>query len=99
MGSEATRSSEMMTLTGGHTIGNCVLYRETGLPMKSRVERRIDMQVQIDSKRKFDQHKTIVTTVEGFPTERAFRTPATQPGASRSAGAPVEIGPRRRRDE
>jgi hypothetical protein len=99
MGTATTRSSEIMTLTGGHTIGNCVLFRDTGLPMRSRVERRIDMQVQIDAKRKFDQHKTIVTTVEGFPTERAFRAAAIQPGAARPAGAPIRIGPPKPGDE
>lgn len=100
MGNNATtRSSEIMTLTGGHTIGTCILFRDTGLPMRSRIERRIDMQVQIDAKRKFDQHKTIVTTVEGFPTDRAVRTSAVPPGASRSPEAPIEIGPSRRRNK
>ena len=88
MGKNATtQSSEMITLTGGHTIGSCVLFRDTGLPMRSRVERRIDMQVQIDEKRKFDQHKMIVTTVEGLPTDRAFLLPEPRPGAARAPGA------------
>jgi hypothetical protein len=87
MGQNATtQSSEIVTLTGGHTIGNCVLFRETGLPMRSRVERRIDMKVQIDERRKFDQHKTIVTTVEGLPTDRAFLLPDPRPGVARAPG-------------
>jgi hypothetical protein len=89
MGKNATtQSSEIITLTGGHTIGSCVLFRDTGLPMRSRVERRIDMQVQIDEKRKFDQHKMIVTTVEALPTDRAFLLPEPRPGAPRAPGAP-----------
>ncbi|MFP6762252.1 MAG: DUF6263 family protein [Planctomycetaceae bacterium] len=91
MGTDAqTPSSEQVTLTGGHTVGHCVIFRDTGLPMKSRVERKIDMQVQFDSRRTFKQHKTILTTVEAFPTEKAFLSRRPAQGA---AGPPPETSP------
>jgi len=85
-------SGELITLTGGHTVGHCIIYRDTGLPMKSRVERKIDMRVQFDSQRQFKQHKTILTTVEAFPTEKAFRSrrPADSPDLSDGDSAQPE---------
>ena len=90
MGSNAT---ELITLTGGHTIGKCVIFRETGLPMKSSIERRIDMEVQIDDRRKFKQHKIIQTTVESFPTDQAFLSNTSRTGAARGPNAPIVVGP------
>lgn len=89
-------ASELITLTGGHTIGNCVIFRDTGLPMKSSVERRIDMEVQIDARRKFKQHKIIQTTVESFPTDQAFVSGTSRTGAARSPNPPpIIVDPQR----
>jgi len=85
-------TSELITLTGGHTIGNCVIVRETGLPMKSDVERRINMEVQIDAQRRFQQYKTIQTTVESFPADQAFLSGTSRTGAVRSPNLPPIIG-------
>ena len=89
-------ASELITLTGGHTIGNCVIFRETGLPMKSNVERRIDMEVQIDNRRKFKQHKIIQTTVESFPTDQAFLSGTSRTGARGRNPPPVIVDPQAR---
>lgn len=89
-------ASELITLTGGHTIGNCVIFRETGLPMKSNVERRIDMDVQIDNRRKFKQHKIIQTTVESFPTDQAFLSGTSRTGARSLNPPPIIVDPQAR---
>jgi hypothetical protein len=91
-------ASELITLTGGHTIGNCVIVRETGLPMKSNVEQRINMEVQIDAQRRFQQHKIIQTTVESFPADQAFLSGTSRTGAARSLNPPsITVDPQARR--
>ena len=94
MGKDArTPSREQITLTGGHTVGHCVIYRDTGLPMKSHVERKIDMQVKFDSQQPFKQHKIIQTTVEAFPTGKAFRSRRPANGTAESPGASTVSSP------
>ena len=68
-----------ITVTGGRSSGRCVLYRESGLPKESRVERIVDMTVQMAGGVQFDQQKRTTTTVESFP----LQTMAAGDGAPR----------------
>ena len=62
-------SSVRITVTGGRSSGRCVLYRDSGLPKESRVERIVDMTVQMAGGIQFDQQKRTTTTVESFPSQ------------------------------
>lgn len=71
---------------GGHTFGNCTVQRETGLPLDSRIERYIDMTVQLPDGAEFEQQKRLVTTIRAFPQQgTAARTPRQQAARSENA--------------
>jgi len=56
-----------MTVREGHTFGTCTIYRDTGLPQRSRVEHDMLMTVQLSGGTTFDQRVRGVTTIEAFP--------------------------------
>lgn len=60
-----------VTVTGGDTRGTCTIFRDTGLPKQSRVERTVNMSVQVSETSRFNQQKTIVTTIDAFPASPA----------------------------
>ncbi len=53
----------------GKTIGKCIIDRTTGLPVKSKVERFLDMLVISSNGQQFPQQKTIITTIESYPVD------------------------------
>lgn len=63
-------STEIITLVQGHVYGGCVIDRKSGLPLQSRVDRMLDMIVQVPGQAPFKQHKSITTTIEAFPTSK-----------------------------
>lgn len=56
-----------VTVKGGETLGSCTIFRETGLPQRSRVEQNIEMTVMLSGAQQFDQRKKVITTIESFP--------------------------------
>lgn len=63
-----------VTVNGGNTLGSCTIFRETGLPRDSRVDRTVDMTVTLAGAVKFRQVKRVVTLIESYPSTSA---PAT----------------------
>ena len=63
-----------LTINGGHCYGDCSIDRETGLPIKSKVERYLSMSVQLANGVKLEQRKLIETTVRAFPDKGAAKT-------------------------
>ena len=59
-----------MTVRNGSAWGTCEIYRDTGLPKRSRVEHDVLMTVQLSGNRSFDQQVKSVTTIEAFPVAR-----------------------------
>ena len=64
-------SGVRVTVTGGSLQGDCVIYRDSGLPQRSYVERAVDMVVMTTGKHEFRQKKIVRTTVEAFPMQGA----------------------------
>lgn len=64
-------------VNGGSTLGSCTIYRDTGLPQESRVDRTVDMTVSMAGAIEFRQQKRITTTVQAYPV---------------STGAPAVLG-------
>lgn len=56
-----------VTVNGGSTLGSCTIYRDTGLPRESRVDRVVDMTVVMENAMAFRQTKRVTTTIESFP--------------------------------
>lgn len=77
-------AQQSISLNKGEIIGSCMIDRASGLPLMSRVERRMDMTVEVPGQKPFQQKKTVVTTVESFPTERTI--------FSQSGGQPEHNG-------
>lgn len=55
---------------GGSTVGQCTIFRDTGLPKESYTERVIQMTVDLGDGPTFQQTKTVQTRVEAFPEMR-----------------------------
>ena len=93
-----------LQVRGGHTFGSCTIDRRTGLPLRSRVERHIDMIVQVSDGESFQQQKKIVTTIKSLPNADDSESPHAgapnaNPDANRqAAGRPMDrpFGSRRR---
>lgn len=64
-------SGVRVTVTGGALQGDCAIYRDSGLPQRSYVERVVDMIVMTSGKHEFRQKKIVRTTVEAFPMQGA----------------------------
>ena len=56
-----------VTVLGGSTVGQCVIFRDTGLPKESYTERVVNMTVEMGNGLAFDQTKTVQTRVESYP--------------------------------
>lgn len=56
-----------MSVREGTTWGTCTIYRDTGLPQRSRVEHEILMTVHTSAGGVFDQRVRGATTIEAFP--------------------------------
>jgi len=54
-------------VNGGSTLGSCTIYRETGLPKESRIDRVVDMTVVMSNAIQFRQSKRVTTIIESFP--------------------------------
>ncbi len=63
-----------VTVRGGNSFGACTIRRNSGLPVKSRVERYFDMTVQMPDGVKFDQRKRVVTTINTFEQQSTTTT-------------------------
>jgi hypothetical protein len=63
-------SGVRITVLGGESAGSCTIFRDTGLPRQSKVERTVNMQVLMSGSISFNQTKKIVTSVESFPAIR-----------------------------
>ncbi len=73
-----------MTVRHGNTWGLCEIFRDTGLPKRSRVEHDILMTVQLTGNRRFDQQVKSVTTIEAYPAS----SPKMLPTAGSEKQAP-----------
>ena len=65
-------AQQSISLKQGEIFGSCMIDRSSGLPLTSRVERRMIMTVNVPGERPFEQQKRVVTTIESFPTERTI---------------------------
>ena len=63
-----------ISVRGGHATGHCTVDRQTGLPLRSMIERRVEMLVEPADGPPFVQHKHLLTTIESFPEQPAPRT-------------------------
>ena len=79
--SDQPNSDVKLTIRGGQVYGECIIDRTTGLPIRSQIEKHIDMHVQLSASQQFEQRKRIVTVIESFPES----TPTKFPTASRSS--------------
>lgn len=76
------RSAETpdVIVRNGKSFGTCTIDRPTGLPLKSNVERYLDMTVRLPNGLEFEQRKRTVTTIQAFPQQRAADSGAKQDG-------------------
>jgi hypothetical protein len=91
-----TPAGTNIVMNGGSTIGSCTIYRDTGLPKESRIDRLMDMTVTMPEHGQFHQTKRVTTLVESFPVTRAASrssaviTPGTAPALPATQRSPRE---------
>jgi len=81
------KNSVNVTVNGGSTLGSCTIFRETGLPKESRVDRIVEMTVVMDNSISFRQTKRVTTQVESFPSTNTKPEIAALPGSGTSPQA------------
>lgn len=66
-----TAAGVNVSVRRGHVLGSSSIDRRTGLPVHSRVERRVEMVVELAGGEKFDQTKRTVTTLRALPQKES----------------------------
>lgn len=91
---EGPDSQMKLSVRGGRAFGTCVIRRDTGLPVNTRIERILDMDVQPVGGEGFTQRKHLVTTIRAFPEQPTSRqvTPAHYSGQPGHGGAIRQTG-------
>ena len=77
----------MVVMRGGNCFGSCQIDRRSGLPMHSKVQQTMQMNVMLAGGISFDQFKTTVTTISAFPDQGSSQSPviAVPPAAATAA--------------
>ncbi len=55
-----------VSVLGGRCLGSCTVDRTTGLPTNSRVERYVDLLMELPDGSQLKQRKEIITTIQAF---------------------------------
>lgn len=63
-----TNQPIQIDVRGGTSTGKCLIDRRSGLPIRSNIERQIEMVVRMPGGQEFEQTKQIITTIAAFPT-------------------------------
>lgn len=82
-----------LSLQAGHLVGHCTIDRLTGLPLRSHVERHLQLQVGLPNQRPTLQQKSVVTSIEAFPSHGTVfsKTPAVPSSPPPAATRPREV--------
>lgn len=67
------KTSPDIVVRGGKAFGSCTIDRATGLPLESKVERFLEMNVRLPNGLSFEQRKRTVTTIQAFPQQAAVK--------------------------
>lgn len=67
-----------LRITGGHSLGRCIVDRATGLPLEMNLTRFITMKITTSDQQEVVQEKQITTTVRAFPEVRGSVVGATR---------------------
>lgn len=89
---------------GGNCTGSCLVDRATGMPMRSEINRSLDMIVETHDGNKIQQNKSTLSTITSFldqnprstqSSERPLQTPArvTQASEKRTTGSEDDADP------
>jgi hypothetical protein len=60
-----------LRITGGHSLGRCVVDRATGLPTDMNLTRFIKMKIVTPDQQEIQQEKQIITSIRTFPEMRS----------------------------
>ncbi len=78
----ATNSGGRLRISGGHSLGRCVINRATGLPLEMNLTRFITIKITTADHQEVVQEKTITTTIRTFPEIRGPVANNQRPGTS-----------------
>ncbi len=73
-------------VSGGRSMGNCIVDRATGLPLEMRLTRNMTIHVTTEDNQEVVQEKEILTTIRAFPEVRG---PVVENPARRTNIAPA----------
>jgi hypothetical protein len=73
-------------VSGGRSMGNCIVDRATGLPLEMRLTRNMTIHVTTEDSQEVVQEKEILTTIRAFPEVRG---PVVKNAPRRSNIAPA----------
>jgi hypothetical protein len=79
----ALNTAGRLRISGGHSLGRCIVDRATGLPLEMNLTRYITMKLTTADEQEVVQEKTIVTTIRAFPETRGPVAAAPMPAPIR----------------
>lgn len=62
-----------MVVENGTTLGECTLFRESGLPKQSRIVQEFDLAFTMLGKPPVNEHRRVTTTIESYPALHSRR--------------------------
>lgn len=75
-----------LSVRGGRSLGTCLVDRQSGLPTDSKVERYLEMDVELADGTRFSQTKETLTTIRAFPEQGSPHSPIVPAGYTQHAG-------------
>jgi len=76
---ESATPTTRVVIRGGRTFGHCLIDRDNGLPIESRMERTLDMVVNLPDGSSIPQQKRVITTIRALPHENSRDNLGTPP--------------------
>lgn len=75
----ASHQSLHVIVERGSTVGECTLFRDTGLPKESRIVQEVELAISVPGQPAIRQRQRVTTTIESYPAagsaERGAGTP------------------------
>lgn len=86
------RQDVSLQILRGHSAGTCTIDRKTGLPLNSRIDHQMSMNVQLNGLQ-FEQQKRVVTSIRMFPEQSDQRLEQFAFGEEEAGPAGLNLTP------
>ncbi len=86
------RQDVSLQILRGHSAGTCTIDRKTGLPLNSRIDHQMSINVQLNGLQ-FEQQKRVVTSIRMFPEQSEQRLEQFASGEENATSPGLNLTP------